>query len=101
MTVRYNYPSSGPAPMYVCQRARIQRGEPVCQIVPGTSVDEAVGKLLVEIVTPITLEVALEVDEELRRRAEEVEPPTAPARGASSLRSGAGGAEVPADRRAT
>ena len=73
MTIRYNHPSSGPAPMYVCQRARIERAEPVCQVVPGTGVDEAVGRLLVELVTPVTLEVALEVGEELRRRAEEVD----------------------------
>jgi DNA invertase Pin-like site-specific DNA recombinase len=73
MTVRYNHPNSGPAPMYVCQRARIARGEPVCQVVPGTGVDEAVGRLLIELVTPVTLEVALEVGEELRRRAEEVD----------------------------
>ena len=73
MTVRYNLPSSGPAPMYVCQRARIARGEPVCQVVSGTGVDEAVGQLLVELVTPLTLEVALDVGEELRRRVEEVD----------------------------
>ena len=73
MTVRYNHPASGPAPMYVCKRARIQRGEPICQRVPGTGVDEAVGNLLVELVTPVTLEVALQVGEELRRRAEEVD----------------------------
>lgn len=73
MTVRYNHPRSGPAPMYVCQRARVQRGAPICQVVPGTGVDEAVGRLLVDLVTPVTLEVALEVGDELRRRAEEVD----------------------------
>ncbi|MDP2528122.1 MAG: recombinase family protein [Candidatus Palauibacterales bacterium] len=73
MTVRYNYPGGVPSPMYVCQRTRIQRGEPLCQSVPGTGVDEAVGRLLVEAVTPLSLEVALEVGEELSARAEEVD----------------------------
>lgn len=73
MTVRYNYPGGVAAPMYVCQRARIQRGAPVCQVVPGTGIDEAIGELLVEVVTPVTLEVALAVGEELRNRAEEVD----------------------------
>jgi DNA invertase Pin-like site-specific DNA recombinase len=72
-SVRYNYPGGGPSPMYVCQRAHIQRGEPICQSVPGVGVDEAVGRLLIEAVTPLSLEVALEVGEELRARAEEVD----------------------------
>lgn len=73
MTVRYNPRTTGLAPMYVCQRAHIARGDPICQRVPGTGVDEAVGRLLVDIVTPVTLEVALEVGDELRRRADEVD----------------------------
>jgi len=73
MTVQYNYPRGVPAPMYVCQRAGIERGEPICQRVPGTGVDQAVGELLVEAITPLSLEVALEVADELRARAEEVD----------------------------
>jgi len=73
MTVRYHYRSSGPAPGYLCQDAYLRRGEPVCQAVPGAGVDEAVGQLLIEVVTPLTLEVALEVADELRSRAEEVD----------------------------
>lgn len=73
MTVQYNHRGGVPAPVYACQRAGIERGEPSCQRVPGAGVDQAVGQLLVEAITPLSLEVALEVADELRARAEEVD----------------------------
>lgn len=74
MTVRYHTRAGGRLePDYVCKSARIQRGEPVCQVVPGTELDLALGRLLVETVTPLSLEVALAVGEELQARTEEVD----------------------------
>lgn len=74
MTVRYHTRAGGQKePSYVCQSARVQRGEPVCQQVPGAELDIAVGRLLVEAVTPLSLEVALAVGDELRARSEEVD----------------------------
>jgi hypothetical protein len=46
----------------------IQRGQPLCQQIPGSALDDAIGKLLVDTVTPPTLEVALAVQTELERR---------------------------------
>ena len=40
---------------------------------PGAELDAAVGRLLIEAVTPLTLEVALAVGDELRARVEEVD----------------------------
>jgi DNA invertase Pin-like site-specific DNA recombinase len=74
MTVRYHTRAGSQiVPEYICQRARIQRNEPVCQRVPGAELDAAIGRLLVEAVTPLTLEVALAVGDELRARVEEVD----------------------------
>jgi DNA invertase Pin-like site-specific DNA recombinase len=72
MTVRYH--SRGRlSPDYVCQRDGIEHGEPVCQHIPGSNIDEAVGNILVETVTPVTLEVALAVQQELQSRLEEAD----------------------------
>jgi hypothetical protein len=74
MTTQYHIRSDGiRIPRYACQLGRLQRGDPVCQTIPGRTLDHAVGELLVEVMTPLSLDVALSVDQELRARAEEVD----------------------------
>ena len=71
MTVRYHVQGTRRVPDYMCQRHGIEHGRPVCQHVHGGELDNAVGRLLVETVTPVTLEVALAVQEELESRSDE------------------------------
>src|SRR5215813_14056737 len=71
MTVRYHSRSKGLTPDYVCQHELVNKAEPICQFIPGAVIDQAIGELLLEIVTPLAIEVALAVQEELRARAEE------------------------------
>ena len=52
---------------------RIQRGQAVCQQIPWAALDNAIGKLLVDTVTPLTLEVALAVQAELESRCDKTE----------------------------
>ena len=73
ITVRYHSRRGRLLPDYVCQREGIEHGEPICQHVPGAAIDEAVGNILVEAVTPITLEVALAVQQELQSRLDEAD----------------------------
>jgi DNA invertase Pin-like site-specific DNA recombinase len=74
MTIRYKYQSKGRIePAYLCQRNRIERHENSCQYIPGAGIDEAISKLLIESVTPLTLEVALEVQRELESRFNEAD----------------------------
>jgi hypothetical protein len=73
MTVRYHHRGSSLIPEYVCQREGIEHAEPICQHVPGASVDAAIGRLLVETVSPVALEVALAVQQELQARLEEAD----------------------------
>jgi DNA invertase Pin-like site-specific DNA recombinase len=73
MTVRYHVDRGHPIPEYVCQRHGIETAAPVCQRLPGAQVDQAVAELVLEAVTPASLEVALEVFEELRTRHAEVD----------------------------
>src|ERR1035441_10650142 len=60
-------------PAYVCQREGVATGQPICQCIPGSGIDEAVGKSVLECVTPLSLEVALNVQQELQNRLEEVD----------------------------
>jgi DNA invertase Pin-like site-specific DNA recombinase len=74
MTIRYKYQRKGRIePAYLCQRNRIERWESSCQYIPGASIDEAISKLLLESVTPLTLEVALQVQQELENRFKEAD----------------------------
>jgi hypothetical protein len=70
MRVRYHVRRDGTrAPSYICDAFRTHGGR-TCQHLPGTTLDEAIGTLLVEVMTPLHLEVALAIDDELRARAE-------------------------------
>jgi hypothetical protein len=75
MTVGYRQRKAGLAPYYVCQGPRevdrIDKG--YCQRISGYSLDMAIGTLLVETITPLTLEVALSVHQELQSRWEEAD----------------------------
>jgi DNA invertase Pin-like site-specific DNA recombinase len=74
MTIRYKYRRKGRIdPVYLCQRNRMERGENSCQYIPGVVIDEAIEKLLLESVTPLTLEMALEVQQELENRFNEAD----------------------------
>ena len=46
---------------------------PRCQNIPGQGIDQAVGRLLVETMNPMALEVALAVQQELQDRLEEAD----------------------------
>lgn len=73
MTVRYHTRKGRQVPEYVCQREGIDNAKATCQSIPGAGIDEAIGKLLVETVTPLTLEVAFQIQTELEARAQETD----------------------------
>jgi len=73
MTVRYHVRKGRAVPSYVCQREGIEQAASPCQRIPGAGVDRAIGEMLVEAVTPLALEVALAISEELNQRAEEAD----------------------------
>lgn len=58
---------------YICDRAHTYRGEPLCQSIAGPAVDEAVGRLIAEQMTPAAVELAFEVRKEIQARQEEAD----------------------------
>ena len=73
MTVRYHTRRGIEVPDYQCVRHAIQDGARRCQTVPGGGVDAAIGRLLLDTLTPLALEVALTVQAELETRAGETD----------------------------
>jgi DNA invertase Pin-like site-specific DNA recombinase len=73
MTVRYHTRRGRLIPDYMCQRDGVEHGRPICQAVSGVDLETAIGQLLVEAVTPLALEVALTVQQELDARADEAD----------------------------
>jgi DNA invertase Pin-like site-specific DNA recombinase len=72
MTVRYYVSKGQLLPIYVCQSRSIESAKLPCQVIPGSGLDQIVSRLVLEAVTPASLEVALEVFEELRERKVEI-----------------------------
>lgn len=73
MTVRYHRRGGRLSPDYVCQKHCVEHAQDICQRIPGGGLDEAVGALLVQSVTPLALEVALQVQDEIQARLAEAD----------------------------
>ena len=73
LTVSYHRRGGQLSPDYVCSVEAVAHAEPPCQRIPGGGIDAAVGRLLVESVTPLALEVALNVQSEIQSRLAEAE----------------------------
>lgn len=74
MTIRYNARMAGDLyPIYVCQRSAVDSAERTCQCIPGIGIDEAIGELLLESMTPLALEVALNVQTRLHTQLAETD----------------------------
>lgn len=74
MTVRYHHRRGKLIPQYMCQREKIEQGgSNDCQRVPGAAIDQAVGKLLVNMVNNRNVDVAVAVRRELQTRLDEAD----------------------------
>jgi DNA invertase Pin-like site-specific DNA recombinase len=73
MGVRYSQEHGGTVPTYVCHETAVRRAGKTCQTIPGKIIDAAIADLLIEMMTPMTLAVTLEVQRELEARAAETD----------------------------
>ena len=71
MTIRYRHVHDRHIPEYVCQRRKIEHAEPICQTIPGGTIDKAVGELLLETLSPMAIQIALKVQGEIRDRLDD------------------------------
>ena len=73
MNIHYSIRKNGMIPNYVCVGRGRLFGDPLCQSILGTGLDDAIGKLLVDSVTPIALDLALAVQQEITARLDEAD----------------------------
>ena len=73
MKVVYHTRAGIRVPDYLCDGRTVDDPQPVCQWISGAQIDSAVGQLLLEIMTPVAIEVSLAVQQELQSRLEEVD----------------------------
>ena len=74
MHIHYNTRRGGQLiPNYLCFGRGQLFGDPLCQSILGTAIDAAVGQLLVEAVTPMALEMALAVQQEIQSRLDDAD----------------------------
>ena len=73
MTVRYHTRGSRQLPSYACQRDGIENARPFCAVIPGHTLDEHAGRLLIATLTPLAVEAALQVSAELQQRADQAD----------------------------
>jgi DNA invertase Pin-like site-specific DNA recombinase len=69
MTIRYHARGGKDLPTYLCQRDGISNARPICAAIPGHTLDERIGQLLIATLTPLAVEAALQVSAELEHRA--------------------------------
>jgi len=58
---------------YVCDRGHTARGELNCQSIAGAPIDEAIGSLVADQMTPAAVEMAIEIRHEVEARCEEAD----------------------------
>jgi hypothetical protein len=73
MTVRYHACRGTHLPDHVCQYDGIRTATRFCQAIPGAGIDTAIGQFLVDTLTPLAIEAALAVADELAARADDAD----------------------------
>ena len=73
MTVRYRQRKGQLYPDYTCQKTLIELSEPGCQHIPGHAIDQAVGQLMLNTMTPVSMELALAVQQEIHTRQQDAQ----------------------------
>src|SRR6266849_5572439 len=73
MTVRYHTRGDQELPTYTCHRDGIENGHSACTLIPGHTLDQRIGALLIDTLTPLAIEAALQVSAELQQRADQAD----------------------------
>ena len=73
LRVRYRDARGRLESWYVCDRSTDCRAEPNCQSLAGAPIDEAVGLLVAEKMTPAAVDLALEIRKEIEARHDEAD----------------------------
>jgi hypothetical protein len=73
MTMQYNHVREKLLPIYMCQEDSVRRGRSICQQIRGIALDQAISALLIELMTPMTMDITLAVQQEIESRIGETD----------------------------
>jgi hypothetical protein len=73
MTMQYSHVREKLLPIYMCQEDSLRRGRRLCQQIRGVALDQAISALLLELITPMTVDIALAVQQEIEARIGETD----------------------------
>ena len=73
MTMQYNHVRDQLVPIYMCQEDAVRRGRSICQQIRGVALDQAISALLIELMTPMAVDIALAVQQEIEARIGEAD----------------------------
>jgi DNA invertase Pin-like site-specific DNA recombinase/DNA-binding transcriptional MerR regulator len=74
MSVGYHQRAGGVlVPDYKCQRESIAAAVPECQAITGAGIDAAIARLVLDTLTPLALEVALTITDELAHQSQQAD----------------------------
>jgi DNA invertase Pin-like site-specific DNA recombinase len=73
MTVRYHQRAAGLACDYMCQAESTRESGPICQSIPGQSIDLAISKIVLETFTKDNVGLAVAIQGELHERMESID----------------------------
>jgi hypothetical protein len=73
MTMQYNHVREQLVPIYMCQEDSVRRGRSICQQIRGVALDQAISALLLELMTPMAVDIALAVQQEIEARIGETD----------------------------
>jgi len=73
MNVAYHQRRGYLYPDYICGQGACRYGEKQCLRIPGHDLDRALGNLLLATVSPLNLQVALDIEREMQTRLDEVD----------------------------
>lgn len=73
MTVRYHERQGQLCSEYTCQRTRIEQTDAGCQLISGRTIEPAIAQLVLDTMTPVSVELALAVHQEMLDRLDETD----------------------------
>lgn len=74
LATTYKRKSSGDCtPIYLCNRDQLDYGKALCTTIPGVGIDAIVSAILLEKVTPMAVDAAISVQQEIIKRAQEAD----------------------------
>ena len=73
MSVSYHIRNKKRIPDYTCKNLAVKNAAKSCQEIPGATIEKAIGQLVLDMVTPLNLQLAVSVQRDIESRLEQAD----------------------------